>query len=281
MIFIDMNQITIAMLMVESKGKPVFNPDLIRHMVVNNIRLTKLRHGATYGDLVLCYDAGESWRKGVFPHYKAARKAARKEDDFDWDSFFTLLHTIRMELAEFFPYRVMHVENCEADDVIAVLTSNLGEDGPHLIVSADNDFQQLQKYPWVKQYSPMAKAFVKCHDPTFYLFEHTIRGDVSDGVPNFLSDDDTFVNEEKRQKPIREKKILEWWASKIIPDLTEEQKKNLERNRVLIDFSRIPDNITGRIMDEYSKLVSGDRSKLMGYFMAKKMRNLIECVGEF
>ena len=76
-----------------------------------------------------------------------------------------------------------------------------------MIVSNDKDFQQLQRYPNVHQYSPLKKTQLVCENPEKFLLEHIIKGDVSDGVPNILSDDDVFVNKEKRQKPCGGKKV--------------------------------------------------------------------------
>lgn len=48
MILIDMNQMTIANIMSESKGKPVFNENLIRHMIINNLRILKNKFSFEY-----------------------------------------------------------------------------------------------------------------------------------------------------------------------------------------------------------------------------------------
>ena len=59
-----------------------------------------------------------------------------------------------------------------------------------MIVSGDKDFIQLQKHSFVTQYSPTLKKFVNGIDPHVYIKEHILKGDRSDGVPNFLSPDD-------------------------------------------------------------------------------------------
>ena len=46
-------------------------------------------------------------------------------------------------------------------------------------------------------------------DPTIYLKEHILKGDTSDGVPNVLSPDNTFVDG-LRQRPLSRKKIQSW-----------------------------------------------------------------------
>ena len=56
----------------------------------------------------------------------------------------------------------------------------------------------MQKYNFVSQYSPMQKKFVNGR-PLSYIKEHILKGDRGDGVPNFLSPDNTFVDEFWRQ----------------------------------------------------------------------------------
>ena len=62
-----------------------------------------------------------------------------------------------------------------------------------MIVSGDKDFIQLQNIDNVNQYSPILKKHVNGHNPDTYIKEHILKGDTSDGVPNVLSADNTFV----------------------------------------------------------------------------------------
>ena len=103
----------------------------------------------------------------------------------------------------------MDVEGAEADDIIAVLTARLSSSDNILILSSDKDFGQLQKYPNVTQYSPILKRFIKIDNPTTFIREHILKGDRGDGIPNFLSPDNTFAAGE-RQKVINSKRLQEW-----------------------------------------------------------------------
>lgn len=292
MILVDMNQITIGAIMAESKGKPVLNTDLIRHMVINNLRMLRTKFHEKYGELVICYDYPHSWRKDFFPNYKEARRRNRKNSDFDWSALFKLLNEIRDELKENFPYRVLSVANCEADDVIAVLAMEHCAKEPILIVSSDGDFQQLQKYPNIDQYSPLMKKIIKCDDSEIYLFEHVIRGDASDGVPNILSPDDVFIREGVRQSSISKKKYEEWlktWNNsgmsffRDICSISQDPQvvANINRNITLIAFDSIPKDIRGNIVKAFDDSQPAAREKIMNYFMNKGMRNLIQYASEF
>ncbi len=293
MIVVDFNQVAISSMMAELGGRRgvEVNLPLIRHMIINAIRSYKKKFGAEFGDIVIACDNRHYWRRQYFPNYKANRKKARQESGFDWSAIFEALHQIRSELQEHFPYPVIDVDGAEADDVIATLaeySQNSNNDGlipgqePFLILSGDHDFEQLQKYSNVKQYAPVQKKFVKLTTtPEAVLMEHIIMGDKGDGVPNILSDDDTFVNGH-RQRPIRKDKLAEWKTQQPEDFITnDEMWRNFQRNRELVDLSRIPEDIKEAITDSYEKQQGGDRSGLLNYFIAIRMKQLIELVDEF
>ena len=151
------------------------------------------------------------------------------------------------------------------------------DNGKTLILSGDKDFIQLQKYRNVTQYSPITKKYVNGVDPEEYLNEHIMKGDSSDGVPNVLSPDNTFVDG-LRQKPLSKKKI----TSFIDGDLpNDEVKRNFQRNETLIDLTKSPEDLFIKILREYQDAPEGDRSKLLNYFTQKRLRNLVESIGEF
>lgn len=293
MIVVDFNQTAISSMMAELAGRRdvEVNLPLIRHMIINSIRSYKKKFGAEYGEIVIACDNRHYWRREYFPNYKANRKKARQESGFDWSSIFEALHQIRSELSEHFPYPVIDVDGAEADDVIATLaeysqTSNtdslIPSEEPFLVLSGDHDFEQLQKYKNVKQYSPIQKKWVKLsQSPDAVLMEHIIMGDKGDGVPNILSDDDTFINGQ-RQRPIRKDKVAEWKNQQPEDFITnDEMWRNFQRNRELVDLSRIPDDIKEAIIDSYEKQKGGDRSGLLNYFMANRMKQMIELIDEF
>jgi hypothetical protein len=252
------------------------NLPLIRHMIVNSIRSYKQKFGDKYGDLVIACDNIDYWRRGYFSYYKAHRKRDRESSGFDWKAIFAALATIREELDKFFPYKVINVSGAEADDIIAVLAENVAE--PVLIVSADHDFIQLQKFPNVAQYSPIQKKMVKYTGSIEDIIaEHIFKGDPGDGVPNVLSaDDSVFAGE--RQKPITKKRMAEW--KEKLPSNTEFQK-NYIRNKTLVDFSMIPIHIKNSILENFHNQPTKDRSNLLNYFIKNKMKQMMECAQEF
>lgn len=256
---------------------------LFRHMVINSLRSYKQKFGVEYGEIVIACDDKNYWRKQVFPYYKANRKKTRDASELNWANIFETFNKIKQEVKENFPYRVIQVETAEADDIIASLVREHGTDlnGPDkiLILSGDKDFVQLQTYGNVKQYDPVRKKWISCDDPQRYLIEHILKGDAGDGVPNVLSDDDTFVSD-KRQKPLTQKKI-----NKIYNDgaviLDHIADRNFMRNKCMVDLSMIPENIKLEVIDKFNKEANKDRSKLFNYFIHHKLKLLMENIGEF
>ena len=286
MILVDMSQVTISNLMMQigSKQQNEVDEDLVRHMVLNSIRMYRSRFQGEYGELVLCYDSKKYWRRDYFPNYKSNRKKDRANSGLDWNTIFETLNNIRDEIKTHFPYKVLEVEGAEADDCIAAVVQHIAvtptEFEKVLILSGDKDFIQLQKHNFVKQYSPVLKKFVKDINPDIYIREHVLKGDRSDGVPNFLSSDDTFVNE-LRQKPLTKKKLAVWIDLAPEDFCTEEMLRNYQRNRTLIDLEYIPSDLKERILEDYRKPPKGERSKLLNYFINKRLKNLMNDIGDF
>jgi len=279
MILIDLSQIMVASTMM-SMGKDQSQVDIsmVRHMVLNSLRMYRTKYHKEYGELVLCCDGRHSWRREHFPQYKASRKSNREADSRDWSQIFECLDTIKSELKEFFPYKYLEIDESEADDIIGVLARTSTE--KVMIISGDKDFIQLQVYENVKQYSPITKKMVNDADPKRYLKEHIMRGDSSDGVPNFLSADNCIVDK-IRQTPITKKKI-ELWIDQDPEDFcNEEQLRNYHRNMKLIDLQYTPSNIANQVDEQFNEDPKGKRSGLLNFFIERKLNNLIQDIGEF
>jgi len=287
MILVDMSQISLASMMMHLNMNKTTKPDesMVRHMILNSLRMYRMRFKEEYGELILCFDSRHYWRRDHFPNYKAGRKKSREDSNLDWDAIFSCLNDIKQELKDYFPYKHLEVYGAEADDIIATLCLELEYDnGKTLILSGDKDFIQLHRFTNVSQYSPITKKFINGFDPHQYLDEHILKGDSSDGVPNVLSPDNTFVDG-LRQKPLGKKKIAEWTGEILMPVEMAipqgEVKRNFQRNQQLIDLSKAPEEIFMSCLRAYQEAPDGDRSKLLNYFIDKRLNNLTESIGEF
>ena len=116
-------------------------------------------------------------------------------------------------------------------------------------------------------------------NPSLYIREHILKGDRSDGIPNVLSDDNVFI-EGRRQRPLSKKKI-EAWCNEIVPTFNEEEQKNYDRNKTLIDLNCVPKEFEDKINREFDNFEVATRDKILGYFINKKLKTLIESIDEF
>tara|TARA_B100001564_G_C20595042_1_gene649801 strand:- start:468 stop:1307 length:840 start_codon:yes stop_codon:yes gene_type:complete len=277
MILVDMSQIMMASIMMQMHMSKKSEPDeeMVRHMILNSLRMYRTRFLSEFGDMVLCYDSRHYWRRDYFPEYKHSRRKSRGTDDKNWDVIFNCLNTIKEEVKSNMPYKSVEVYGAEADDIIATLCSESSDEV--MILSGDKDFIQLQKFPNVKQYSPITKKMINGINPDDYLKEHVLKGDTSDGVPNVLSPDNTFVDG-IRQRPLSKKKI----ALMVEGDFpNDEVKRNYQRNKKLIDLTCSPDELRSEILDTYKSAPVNDRSKILNYFIKQRLKTLTESIGEF
>ena len=284
MILVDMNQISLASVMMHLNitKRDSVEPGMVRHMILNSLRMYRQSFFEEYGELVICYDSKHYWRRDYYPEYKASRKKTRDSSGHDWDDIFEFLNMMKEEIKDNFPYKVLEVYGAEADDIIATLCHELEFDnGKTLILSGDKDFVQLQKYKNVSQYSPITKKFVNGIDPSEYLYQHILKGDTGDGVPNVLSPDNTFVDG-LRQRPLSKKKISEWagpMCEHVLPN--DEVKRNYQRNKKLIDLTQSPNELFMECKKAYDDAPEGDRSKLLNYFIKNRLQELTNSIGDF
>jgi len=289
MILVDLNQVLLSGLMAQisnQKGKKL-EEDLIRHMVLNIIRNHLRSFRAEYGEVVLCSDNRKYWRKEFFPFYKAGRKKTREKSDLDWHLIFDMLAKFKVELKENFPYKVLDIEGAEADDIIGVLAPMAVKNENVLIISSDGDFLQLQMYNsefnnphTIKQYNPALKKFLVSNNPAEELKEKIIKGDKGDGIPNVLSPSDCFVRD-LRQTPITKGKLDKMMAENYGDWTDDTAKTGFSRNQVLIDLRSIPDDIKTKILNSYEETVPASKGKILDYFIANKLKNLMDVIEEF
>ena len=297
MILIDYSQVALSAILTfqrELKGTESEVKNLIRHVALSTINSYKKKYGKEYGDVVICCDGRKYWRRDYFEHYKAGRKKARDASDLNWSLIFDTLSEMRDDLAKHFPYKVLHIERCEADDIIAVMTKwaqenelvteGLVEESQKiLIVSSDKDFKQLQLHPNVKQWSPMQKKYVTATQREIieYKIEHIVKGDSGDGIPNILSKDDVFVSGE-RQKPMSAKRLQEFIDNGFLACKNDDERRNWQRNQNLVDFGFIPEDVSQEVINTYlNTKPTGDKMAIMNYLIANKCRLLLDELEDF
>lgn len=281
MLIIDYSQLVIASYMAMAFGSSdkSVDRDLVRHVSLDGIRFVNSKFKREYGNPVLAIDSTKgSWRRQVFPYYKAHRSKDRKESEIDWAELLRQVNAIKLEIKEIFPYKVIEVDHAEADDIIGTLTRHsINQNEKVMIVSGDKDFIQLQADTnLVQQWDKRLDIYLGAESPKKYLFEHVLKGDRGDGIPNILSPGDSFVNK-IRQRPMTQKRIDEFWENK-------EELKQFPRfieNLKIIDLKFTPKEIQNQIIDQYDGYQVNNKVNLHQYFIDKRMKKLYESISDF
>lgn len=259
----------------DSEKDPDIKKNMVRHVIIKNIIDWKTEFERKYGSVVLCDDIrGNSWRKDIFPYYKAGRRKNLTEKDIE---FFNTIHMVKEEISNVFKHwTYLQVEKAEADDIIAAMVkfNSKNRNERDLIISHDHDMIQLLSYNHVDVYSVVNKKMVK-NDINEYKKEvitHIVKGDPGDGVPNIFSDDDTFVTEGKRQSRVT-KKMLEEFMLKG-KNATDDPlvRERWDRNIELVILSNQPEWLYDKIVDQYKERVKDqDKSEILNYIANNKL----------
>lgn len=298
MIIVDFHQVVISNLQMHLKDQANRgNPEaksLIMHMILSTLLSYKKKFGKEFGQLVIATEGKGYWRKDVFPLYKGSRKRDREKSDVDWDFIFECMNEAKAALRENFPYKVIEIAGAEADDVIATIVKYTqdnelervgildGEPQPVMIISSDTDFMQLQKYPNVKQWSPMQKKMVKPKTSLReFVIEHICTGDSGDGIPNICSPENSLY-EKIRQKSFKRDRLPDFINRGIDACINEDEKRRYQLNERLIDFEFIPQKVHDAIINEYeSQKPQGGAQKVFNFLIKNRMRHLLENAGDF
>ena len=108
-LLVDFSQIVIGSYMTAAKYSTV-DMDVIRPAVLNTLRIYRNKFVSEYGELILCCDDRHTWRRDIFPNYKASRKKTRKVSGIDWQNLYDCLNQLKDELRQWFPYKLIQVE---------------------------------------------------------------------------------------------------------------------------------------------------------------------------
>lgn len=279
MIIVDISSIAYAMVHVFAKDGDI-TIDLMRHGILHRISsIIKDLKLDSSREIVIACDMKTNWRKEVFEYYKANRKKNRDltADKIDWSQFFLDFNQLTDEFSELKNFTVLKVDYAEADDIIATLC-HLTKDA--VIVSTDKDFRQLcVTYDKVRLYSPTANKYID--DVEYDLYEHIVKGDKDDGIPNVLNPSDAFMTDDKRTTLSQKKRLtlMEFRHNMdncIIKDADMEKvRERIEENRKLIDLTMIPEYVTTDILEQYQNKKKSMKG-MFNYMVKHKLTKLME-----
>lgn len=271
MILIDMS----ALAFIAKTALDTTDVNLIRHFIYSRIALyTRQYKGNSNNSVVLVFDSKNYWRTDYHPNYKGSRKKSRNktQEEIDkWKDFFKSYDEIISDCFEYLPFKCIRVDRCEADDIIATLTLERS-DGDVLIISPDKDFKQLHKQG-VRQLSPKLKGNTEVNSDDYDLFEHIVRGDSDDDIPNIMNELDIFTKEGVRQKALSAKKLAEMRKNQDDPVMFCDNTFMFDRfktNELLIDLTKIPKEYKDKICEEFDSYIP-PKGKLMNHLVEKKL----------
>lgn len=283
-VLVDYNHLYLASVF-RSIEQGLNDENSFRHFFLTSLLSNKKKFKKEFGDIVICADNPRTWRKTVFPYYKGKRQEARAKDTTtDWKMIFECMHNMLEDLRENFPYKVLKIDLCEADDIIGVICHKYGkflnnDDEKILVLSRDKDFRQLQFYANVQQYAPTKKEFIVESNPEEFLQILILKGDKDDGVPNVLSADDSIVMN-VRQTVFTQKRLAHYMI-KENREAEPEVQRRYKRNKLLVDLTSTPQELVDNILDQYENQEIAPRKMLQKYFMSKGLKLLASDIQDF
>jgi len=201
-------------------------------------------------DIILSEDSplDGSFRKRLYPEYKANRKLViHKYNIFALKRYVQNVIFKELEIEEKYGYRIVKVEGCESDDIIAVLMRRFDNYTLRILLSSDRDFLQLDGvYQYTMSGMPVQRKIAKSTKnrngfdmtPNEFLLWKIIRGDKSDNIKNVFSG----YGELKSYRLMKDKATLRKMLSE-----SQESYNRFMLNRKLIDFREIPKELEDKI----------------------------------
>jgi 5'-3' exonuclease len=131
------------------------------HMILNSMKKEYTMWGGSH---VVFYLEGRSWRKDVYPAYKANRKVSFAQLTPKEQEDHRLLQEAFDDFVEYLDTKtnitVLRNPAAEADDMISVFIEDHPNDN-HILISSDSDFFQLLRHPNVTIFDPVKDILIK------------------------------------------------------------------------------------------------------------------------
>lgn len=222
---------------------------------MKNLLKFKNMYNVPFENMIIVRDCPREtiWRMNIFKEYKATRKNTcnYKNKKFSVGNIFKhIYNNLYPKLEEQFKFKIIKVENAEADDVIAVLANKIREVDKNrlvVIISNDNDYLQLvneKTLIWSLQNKLLnTKVEISAEE---ILKKKILKGDESDNIPSIVG----HMSDKELMELIRDPIKLEKWLN-ILP----ERKNMFLENQRLIDFNFIPVDIKNAVLRECNDIL--------------------------
>lgn len=222
-------------------------------------------------DKVIVVEDSESWRKEIYPDYKANRAAKRETSVVNFDVFFPVFADFLEKLQKCFGnIQFMKIPRSEADDIIAVIVKNKPE-WEIINVSGDKDFYQLYQFRNYRQFDGVKHEFIECFNPEQELLVKIIRGDKGDNIPGL----------KRGVGPVKALNIINENLDKWIDEQC--LRDRYELNTKLISFKCIPKDIELAIMENLNNFVPGkfDGKQYFKFVQMEGLPGLMTTLAEY
>lgn len=213
---------------------------------------------ATDIDFIFAIDGNitQNFRKLIYPEYKAQRDLTKKR--FNIKNLKSYIHDVifsELGLETSMGYKMIKVENCESDDIIATVMKKYTDYMTRIIISADKDFLQLKdvvQYDcWGKKVEISINGVDDEIDRKDYLLWKIIRGDLSDNIKNVFPK----YGDIKSWKLVKDRDLLKRMLTE-----SNDSVERFKRNSQLIDFRHIPEDYTNKILEIFENKMSEVRN---------------------
>ena len=243
---------------------------------MKNLLKFKNMYNIPYENMIVVRDCPREtiWRMNIYPEYKANRKntCSYKNKKYNIGNIFKhIYNNLYPQLEKQYGFKILKVDNAEADDIIAVLAIKIRElDKSRLVViiSNDNDYLQLvneKTLIWSLQ-NKLLNTKVETTAEEI-LIRKILKGDDSDNIPSLVGN----MSERELSEIIRDSVKLENWFN-----INPEKREMYMNNRQLIDFQYIPESIRKLILDECKDIFPEQENEVKKVEKIEKLEIKIE-----
>ncbi len=225
--------------------------DIMRRQFITNTKRLKYKYNVHFQHIFFIKDSPTeiNWRRNIYKEYKMNRKNTKyKSRSFQLGNLFKRIYReIFPMLEEKFKINIIQIHHAEADDTISVIAKSLPNDVTIYIISSDTDYLQLLTRERIYIYTLSGKLVNdKLDGKTAQekLLYKVMYGDKTDNIPPCLPNT----------------KLIKYYLenpSYLLKELRDNKEifDKFNRNRVLIDFTFIPESIKNNILEAYYKCV--------------------------
>lgn len=246
------------------------NIQLWKYFIIDSIYKSLFKEDV--GEIILAIDDRKSWRKLFWDRYKESRKGKREASKINWDVFHHEYKKFTDEIQDHLPFKVLLVENAEADDIIGIIANK--DNREYTIISNDEDYLQLVS-DRVKLYNPNKSQFMECANTEEFIIKKSLTGQPKDDIFNIKTPLDWPLG---KRKPgfgdVSAKKVMDYGYEKWL--LENNLVERFHINRTLIDFKLIPCVIKNRILNEYNNYKLAPPDKIYNFFYNNKFTGYLE-----